>query len=159
MNFWKEIIQEFIFQYRVFLKSIVSHPFLKHFAIIVSTKSWTPPPTDWTEGALFINKWGDRWGGGGGTLQTDAAQHYLFVPIPAKAKELGLLSIYKFSLIKTIPVTEFIDPVLDLFSRKLRSINSGTGVFQSIYRTGTVWYCTKAHSYRCLGVSHRYLYF
>jgi hypothetical protein len=37
-------------------------------------------------------------GGEGGTLQTDAAQLYLFVPIPAKAKKLGLLSIYKFSL-------------------------------------------------------------
>ncbi len=34
----------------------------------------------------------------GGTLQTDAAQLYLFVPIPAKAKKLGLLSIYIFSL-------------------------------------------------------------
>ncbi len=28
----------------------------------------------------------------------DAAQLFLFVPIPAKAKKLGLLSIYKFSL-------------------------------------------------------------
>ncbi len=36
--------------------------------------------------------------GEGGTLQTDAAQLYLFVPIPAKAKKLGLLSIYIFSL-------------------------------------------------------------
>jgi len=35
---------------------------------------------------------------GGGNLQTDAAQLYLFVPIPAKEKKLGLLSIYKFSL-------------------------------------------------------------
>jgi hypothetical protein len=39
--------------------------------------------------------WGQVWGG---TLQTDAAQLYLFVPIPAKAKKLGLLSIYIFSL-------------------------------------------------------------
>ncbi len=38
------------------------------------------------------------WGGGGGNLQSDAAQLFLFVPIPAKAKKLGLLSIYKFSL-------------------------------------------------------------
>jgi hypothetical protein len=29
----------------------------------------------------------------------DAAQLFLFVPIPAKAKKLGLLSIYKFSLL------------------------------------------------------------
>jgi hypothetical protein len=28
----------------------------------------------------------------------DAAQLFLFDPIPAKAKKLGLLSIYKFSL-------------------------------------------------------------
>ena len=34
----------------------------------------------------------------GGNLQTDAAQLFLFDPIPAKAKKLGLLSIYKFSL-------------------------------------------------------------
>ena len=53
-----------------------------------------------TEGALLsvINKWRDRFGGKGGTLHTHAAQLYLFVPIPAKAKKLGLLSIYKFSL-------------------------------------------------------------
>jgi hypothetical protein len=38
---------------------------------------------------------------GGGNLQTDAAQLFLFVPIPAKAKKLGLLSIYTFSLIQT----------------------------------------------------------
>ena len=31
--------------------------------------------------------------GGGGNLQTDAAQLFLFVPIPAKAKKLGVLSI------------------------------------------------------------------
>jgi hypothetical protein len=35
----------------------------------------------------------------GGNLQTDAAQLFLFGPTPAKAKKLGLLSIYKFSLI------------------------------------------------------------
>jgi hypothetical protein len=40
--------------------------------------------------------------GEGGTLQTDAAHLYLFVPIPAKAKKLGLLSIYIFSLIRLI---------------------------------------------------------
>jgi hypothetical protein len=34
----------------------------------------------------------------GGYLPMDAAQIFLFVPIPAKAKKLGLLSIYKFSL-------------------------------------------------------------
>jgi hypothetical protein len=37
--------------------------------------------------------------GEGGTLLMDAAQLYLFVPIPAKAKKLGLLSIYLFSLV------------------------------------------------------------
>jgi hypothetical protein len=30
----------------------------------------------------------------------DAEQLFLFVPIPAKAKKLGLLSIYKFSLMQ-----------------------------------------------------------
>jgi hypothetical protein len=35
----------------------------------------------------------------GGNLQTDAAKLFLFGPIPAKAKKLGLLSIYKFSLL------------------------------------------------------------
>jgi hypothetical protein len=38
------------------------------------------------------------WEEGGGILQTDAEQLFHFVPIPAKAKKLGLLSIYKFSL-------------------------------------------------------------
>jgi hypothetical protein len=38
-------------------------------------------------------------GGGGGNLQTDATQLFLFVPIPAKVEKLCLLSIYKFSLI------------------------------------------------------------
>jgi hypothetical protein len=33
-------------------------------------------------------------GGEGGTLQTDTGQLYLFVPIPGKAKKLGLLTIY-----------------------------------------------------------------
>jgi hypothetical protein len=42
------------------------------------------------------------WEEGGGNLQTDAEQFFLFVPIPAKAKMLGLLSIYKFSLIQTV---------------------------------------------------------
>jgi hypothetical protein len=42
------------------------------------------------------------WGEGGGNLQTDATQLFLFVPIPAKAKKLGLLSIYKFSLVEYI---------------------------------------------------------
>jgi hypothetical protein len=47
-----------------------------------------------------INNWGDRLRKGGNLL-TDAAQIFLFVPIPAKAKMLGLLSIYKFSLDQT----------------------------------------------------------
>jgi hypothetical protein len=32
----------------------------------------------------------------------DAAQLFLFDPIPAKAEKLGLLSIYKFSLVPTV---------------------------------------------------------
>jgi hypothetical protein len=47
-----------------------------------------------------------------GNLQTDAAQLFLFVPIPAKAKKLGLLSIYKFSLIRIIPLLVFQSPIL-----------------------------------------------
>jgi hypothetical protein len=38
-------------------------------------------------------------GSWGGNLQTDAAKLFLFVPIPAKAKKIGLLSVYKFSLL------------------------------------------------------------
>jgi hypothetical protein len=45
---------------------------------------------------------GEGGGGRGGKLQTDAAELFLFVPIPAKAKKLGLLSIFKFSLKGTI---------------------------------------------------------
>ncbi len=41
----------------------------------------------------------------------DAEQLFLFVPIPAKAKKLGLLSIYKFSLMQiqysTVVYTQF----------------------------------------------------
>jgi hypothetical protein len=44
-----------------------------------------PPTTHGREGPSLL---------GGGNLQTDAAQLYLFVPIPAKAKKLGLLSLY-----------------------------------------------------------------
>ena len=47
---------------------------------------------------------GSPWEEGGGSLQTDAEQLFLFVPIPAKAKKLGLLSIYKFSLRETFPL-------------------------------------------------------
>jgi hypothetical protein len=35
-------------------------------------------------------------------LQMDAAQLFLFVPIPAKAKKLGLFAIYKFSLLYAV---------------------------------------------------------
>ncbi len=41
---------------------------------------------------------GGQVGGEEGNLHTDAAQLFLSDPIPAKAKKLGLLSIYKFSL-------------------------------------------------------------
>jgi hypothetical protein len=61
-------------------KSIISHPFLKHFHRNNSIHKITTPSE-------------------GGNLQTDAAQLFLFNPIPAKAKKLGLLSIYKFSLL------------------------------------------------------------
>jgi hypothetical protein len=40
----------------------------------------------------------------GGNLQTDAPKLFLFGPIPGKAKKLGLLSIYKFSLVYSTPV-------------------------------------------------------
>jgi hypothetical protein len=41
---------------------------------------------------------GTGWGGGGGDLQTLAAHLFLLDPIPARARRLGLLSVYKFSL-------------------------------------------------------------
>ncbi len=50
---------------------------------VLSTKSLPPPPIEV---------------GWGANLQTDAAKNFLIVPIPAKAKKLCLLSIYKFSL-------------------------------------------------------------
>jgi hypothetical protein len=58
-----------------------------------------PPPLE----RRVTNKWRNRLGGG--NLQTDAAQLFLFVPIPATAKKLGLLSIYKFSLPPPPPLT------------------------------------------------------
>jgi hypothetical protein len=87
-GFLKRNKQEFIFQYGVFTKSksIISHPFLKHFHYNNSIYKITTPLL-WSEG---------------GNLQTDAAQLFLFDPIPAKVKKLGLLSIYKFSLIGII---------------------------------------------------------
>jgi hypothetical protein len=54
----------------------------------VSTKSLPPPPIEV---------------GWGANLQMDAAKNFLFVPIPAKAKKLGLLSIYQFSLVLQYP--------------------------------------------------------
>ncbi len=75
-------IQEFIFQYRVFTKSIISHPFQNYFHRNNSIYKISTP--------LLQRE--------GGNLQTDATQLFLFGPIPAKAKKLGLLSIYKFSL-------------------------------------------------------------
>jgi hypothetical protein len=79
------------------MRHFSSHTFLKHFtAIMVSTKSSLPPPPK-------HGKWGGQVGGRGvGNLQTDAAQLFLFVPIPTKAKKLGLLSIYKCSLSRMI---------------------------------------------------------
>jgi hypothetical protein len=46
-------------------------------------------------------------GGTGGNLQTDAAQLLIFGPIPAKAKKLGLLSVYKFSLLGPLEIADF----------------------------------------------------
>jgi hypothetical protein len=86
MDFKKEINKNFFFNMRVFTKSksIISNPFLKHFHYNNSIYKITTPLL-WSEG---------------GNLQTDAAQLFLFDPIPAKAKKLGLLSNYKFSLVQ-----------------------------------------------------------
>ncbi len=81
-KFLKINIQEFIFQYRVFTKSIISHSFLNHLHCNNSIYKISTP--------LLQRE--------GGTLQTDATQLFLFGSIPAKAKKLGLLSIYKSSL-------------------------------------------------------------
>ncbi len=78
--FLKRYVQEYIFQYRVFTKlSLI--PFYSIFTAITVSKNHHP--LLWSEG---------------GNLQTDATQLFLCDPIPAKAKMLGLLSIYKFSL-------------------------------------------------------------
>ncbi len=61
---------------------IISHPFLQHFHRNNSIYKISTP--------LLRSE--------GGNLQTDAAKLFLFGPIPAKVKKLGLLSIYKFSL-------------------------------------------------------------
>ena len=67
--------------------------------------------------------------GGGGNLQTDAAQLFLFVPIPAKAKKLGLLSIYKFSLEKTHTFTylycakRYVTDLIDRFMLYVRPLS------------------------------------
>jgi hypothetical protein len=61
---------------------IFSHPFLKNFHRNNSIYKITTP--------LLRSE--------GGNLQTDAVQLFRFDPIPAKAKKLGLLSSYKFSL-------------------------------------------------------------
>jgi hypothetical protein len=76
--------KEFIFQNRVFTKSIISHLFLNHFHHNNSIYKISTPS--------YIQR-------EGGNLQTDATQLFLFGPIPAKEKKLGLLSIYKFSLL------------------------------------------------------------
>ncbi len=91
----------FIKLYKNTRKTISWHyPFKSIFtAIIVSPKSWHPLLR--SEGASLsaINK---SWRGAGGNLQRDAAQLLIFGPIPAKAKMLGLLSIYKFSLVSHV---------------------------------------------------------
>ncbi len=87
-GFLKRKIQEFIFfQYRVFTKSIFTHPFLKHFHRKNSIYKIPTPASGVKEETAE---------------QTAAAKLFLFAPIPAKAKKLGLLSIYKFSLGKPI---------------------------------------------------------
>jgi hypothetical protein len=72
--------------------SIIYYPFLEHFQRNNSIYKILTTPS-------VVNKEGTGWGGGGGNLQTDAPQLFLFVPIPAKVKKLGLLTIYKFSLL------------------------------------------------------------
>ncbi len=67
MDFCKEIIQELIFQYRIFIKSIISHPFQSIFkAIIVSTKSWPPLPTYCVSVIVCHKQMGGQVSGGGG---------------------------------------------------------------------------------------------
>ncbi len=81
MDFWKEICKNLFFDIE-FSQNQLSHLFLKHFHRNSSIYKITTP--------LLRSE--------GGNLQTDASQLFLFDPIPAKAKKLGLLSIYKFSL-------------------------------------------------------------
>ncbi len=66
------------------------HTLVAYFNPLQYTKSLPSRPTEWS-------KWGDGFGGGGDIQQPDATQIFLFSPIPAKARKLGLLSIYKFS--------------------------------------------------------------
>jgi hypothetical protein len=84
-GFLKRNIQEFIFQNRVFTKSIISSLY----------KAFLPQ-------YQYLHNHHPLLRSEGGNLQTDAEQLFLFDPIPAKAKKLGLLSIYKFSLLMTI---------------------------------------------------------
>jgi hypothetical protein len=94
-------------QLNVFIKSIISHPFLKHFnrknsiCKILTTLSYRLLQIE-DASLCVINNCLWMGGGRGGNLQTDAAQLFLFDPIPAKVKKFSRLSNYKFSLIKVI---------------------------------------------------------
>ncbi len=75
-------------QLNVFIKSIISHPFLKHFnEMILSTKHYHP--VTWSEAVTVVGQvWG--WGEGKGRERKsddDTAQFFLFGPIPAKVKK------------------------------------------------------------------------
>jgi hypothetical protein len=86
-GFLKRNIQEFIYQYRGFTKSIIS-----------SLSTAFSPQLQYLQNHHPLLR------SEGGNLQADAAQLFLIDPIPAKAKKLGLLSIYKFSLRYTLDV-------------------------------------------------------
>jgi hypothetical protein len=75
------------------------YPFKSIFtAIIVSTKSWPPPPKEWRSVIVCYKQKGDGLEGDW-RKSADGCRAFLIVgPIPAKVKKLGLLSIYKFSL-------------------------------------------------------------
>ncbi len=87
MDFWKEIYQNLFFNIE-FSQNQFSHLFLKHFH---------------RNNSIYVQNHHPLLRSEGGNLQTDAAQLFLFDPIPAKAKKLGLLSIYKFSLLISLP--------------------------------------------------------
>jgi hypothetical protein len=79
MDFCKEIYKNFFFN-----REQISHPFLRRFHRNNSIYKILTTPS-----------YGEK----------DATQLFLFDPIPAKAKKLGLLSIYKYSLLSMVAGT------------------------------------------------------